>query len=388
MKWLAAALIAAVTLAALAGALWYWQWTRPWQAWRDYSRVFIQADGRVVDRTAADRSTSEGQAYSLFFALVADDRAAFERILRWTGDNLCAGKPGEQLPAWLWGRRDDGSWGVKDENPAADADLWIVYSLLEADRLWGRPDWRRLAARMLALIKARELAEIPGVGTMLLPAPQGFQLEDGSWRLNPSYLPEFQLRYLSAVDAGGPWAAVWGNHLRQMQALLRRGLAPDWYQISPAGAPVRDTVSGGRGSYDAIRVYLWAGLTEAGSTGGGKGNALLSLLRPYAALLAVHGLPPENLDFESGETSGGAPLGFSAAVLPFLARVDEDTAAIQRRRLKISRQQGETGNLGSPPHYYDQVLALFGEGWSDKRYQFDSEGRVIPRWSKTCCDWL
>jgi len=384
MKKLAAALLAAVALTVLAGALLYWQWTRPWQAWRDYSRVFIQADGRVVDRTAGDRSTSEGQAYSLFFALVANDRPAFERILRWTGDNLCAGKPGEQLPAWLWGRRDDGSWGVKDPNAASDADLWIAYTLLEADRLWQQPAWRQLGLKMLAMIKAKEVAEIPGAGAMLLPAPLGFQLEGGFWRLNPSYLPEFQFRYLARADSEGPWMALWSNHLAQMRRLMRRGIAPDWYQIDPSGKPLRDPISAGRGSYDAIRVYLWAGLTEDGA----KENQLRELLTPYAALVAARDLPPEFLDFETAEASGGAPIGFSAAVLPFLARVDEDTAAIQRHRLKISRQQGGTGNLGTPPHYYDQVLALFGEGWSERRYQFDSEGRVIPRWSKTCCDWL
>lgn len=384
MNKLVTPLLAAVVLAVGVLALLYWQWTRPWQAWLDYSRVFVQADGRVVDRTDGDRSTSEGQAYSLFFALVANDRPAFERILRWTGDNLCAGKPGEQLPAWLWGRRGDGSWGVKDANPASDADLWIAYTLLEADRLWGQPAWRQLAFKMLALIKASEVADIPGVGLMLLPAPQGFRLEGGYWRLNPSYLPEFQLRYLAQTEVGGPWAALWRNHRSQMQALLGRGIAPDWYQIDPSGRPVRDPITAGRSSYDAIRVYLWAGMTDDGS----GGNSLLAQLKPYADLIQARELPPEFLDFETGVASGGAPIGFSAAVLPFLARLDEDSAAIQRRRLKISRQQGSSGNLGTPPHYYDQVLALFGEGWSERRYQFDSEGRVIPRWSKTCCDWL
>ena len=388
MRKLTAALAAAVALLVLAGGvLLYWQCLQPWRAWRDYSRVFIQADGRVVDRTAGDRSTSEGQAYSLFFALVANDRPAFERILRWTGDNLCAGKPGEQLPAWLWGKREDGSWGVKDANPASDADLWIAYTLLEADRLWKQPAWRSLALRMLAMIRKQEVAEIPGAGLMLLPAPHGFRLADGYWRLNPSYLPEFQFRYFATNEPAGPWATLWNNHLRQMQALVRRGIAPDWYQIGPDGRPVRDPISAGRSSYDAIRVYLWAGL-GTGLAGSAGEDPLRGLLAPYASLIRERGVPPEVVDFETAVASGGAPIGFSAAVLPFLARVDEDTSAIQRHRLKISRQQGGTGNLGQPPHYYDQVLALFGEGWSEKRYQFGSDGRVIPRWSKTCCDWL
>jgi endo-1,4-beta-D-glucanase Y len=33
---------------------------------------------RVIDRQGGDRTTSEGQSYGLFFALVANDRARFE----------------------------------------------------------------------------------------------------------------------------------------------------------------------------------------------------------------------------------------------------------------------------------------------------------------------
>src|SRR6476646_1758537 len=34
------------------------------QSWAAYRQRFIQADGRVIDREAGDRSTSEGQAYA------------------------------------------------------------------------------------------------------------------------------------------------------------------------------------------------------------------------------------------------------------------------------------------------------------------------------------
>lgn len=381
----AVALATAAVLAVVGYG--YWQWNRPWLAWQAYRTVFIQDDGRVVDRTADGRSTSEGQAYSLFFALLANDRALFDRILRWTEANLSEGSLERRLPAWLWGRREDGSWGVKDANSASDADLWLAYSLMEAARLWQVQEYGQKARALLDLVRRQELAEIPGVGVMLLPAPQGFQLDDGRWRLNPSYLPEFQFRYFAVVDPNGPWKAAWYNHLTQMQRLLRDGIAPDWYQIDAAGKPMLDPVSGERCSYDAIRVYLWAGISAVAS-GERAGAPLLRQLAPYSKLVRAQGQPPEVVDAATGRSSGGAPIGYSAAVLPFLAVVDEDTAATQRVRLKNSRREGGDGNLGTPPHYYDQVLALFGEGWAEQRYRIDTQGQVIPRWSKTCCDWL
>lgn len=380
------AVAAAVAVVIAMAGYRYWQWSRPWQAWEAYRNGFVQVDGRVIDRTAGGRTTSEGQAYTLFFALVANDRPVFDRVLRWTAANLCEGRLESRLPAWLWGEREDGSWGVKDANPASDADLWIAYTLLEAARLWQQPDYARKAMALLAMIRSQELVEVPGLGMMLLPAPQGFQLEEGRWRFNPSYLPEFQFRYLAAADPYGPWKAAWSNHLLQMQRLPLRGIAPDWYQTDASGRPLLDPISGGRGSYDAIRVYLWAGIS-AEASGERRAAPLLRLLTPYAALLRQRGQPPEFVDVATGTASGGAPIGYSAAVLPFLAVVDEDTVATQRTRLKNSRRESGSGNLGKPPHYYDQVLALFGEGWAEKRYRIDTQGQVIPRWSKTCCGW-
>ncbi len=70
----------------------------PWTLWRSYSARFIDDQGRVID-PSGNRTTSQGQAYALFFALVADDRPRFDRILEWTNYNLALGDLGARLPA-------------------------------------------------------------------------------------------------------------------------------------------------------------------------------------------------------------------------------------------------------------------------------------------------
>src|SRR6201991_4325475 len=84
-----------------------------WPAYRLFVERVVQADGRVVDRsTEAQQTTSEGQSYGMFFALVANDRATFDRLLGWMRSNLSAGRfdsADVQLPAWQWGRKPDGS---------------------------------------------------------------------------------------------------------------------------------------------------------------------------------------------------------------------------------------------------------------------------------------
>ena len=60
----------------------------PWPFWDGYASSFIDDQGRVIDRQGSDRTTSEGQSYGLFFALVANDHERFDRLLNWTSENL------------------------------------------------------------------------------------------------------------------------------------------------------------------------------------------------------------------------------------------------------------------------------------------------------------
>lgn len=234
-----------------------------WPAWDSYRIRFISNDGRVIDsHTVRKHTVSEAQAYALFFSLVANDRKSFDLVLQWTENNLAAGDLTSRLPAWQWGLRSDGSWGVVDANAASDADLWIVYALGEAGRLWNEPRYTRLAASIAARILKEETAEIPGLGLTVLPGPVGFQLNDKTWRLNPSYLPMQLMDWMAHQGFDPAWTRIQESSLRLLIESAPRGFSPDW-AIYEVGKGFReDNTSGqrGEGGYDAIRVYLWAGM--------------------------------------------------------------------------------------------------------------------------------
>ena len=146
----------------------------PWTLWNAYAGSFIDEQGRVIDPQGGGRTTSEGQSYALFFALADNDRARFDQVLKWTQDNLAGGDLQAHLPAWLWGKTKDGEWKTLDPNSAADSDVWIAYSLVEAGRLWKNSDYTNLGRQMMVLIARHEVAELPGFGPMLMPGPTGF----------------------------------------------------------------------------------------------------------------------------------------------------------------------------------------------------------------------
>lgn len=358
-----------------------------WPLWQAYSARFIQADGRVIDyATDIYHSTSEGQAYALFFALVANDRPRFERLLKWTTDNLADGDLMARLPAWQWGRRGDGGWGVVDANSASDADLWLAYSLLQAARLWQEPRYSALGRAVLANVRNHAVEDLPGLGPMLLPGAQGFREDERTVRLNPSYLPIQVLRAFAAVDRPGLWQAIAANTVKLMQDIAPRGFVPDWaiYKATAgetaAGGFEFDPVKGHEGSFDAIRVYLWAGMLHPADRLAQPLLKALGGMREH--LRRPPSSPPLRADARTGTAEGDGPVGFSAAMLPYLSALGE-RPILERQRLRATASaKGDL--IGDDPRYYDQVLALFGLGWLEGRFRFEAAGQLTPQWETQC----
>lgn len=342
-----------------------------WPAWRHFKQTFISRDGRVIDpATAHQYTTSEGQSYALFFALVDNDPALFEQLLKWTENNLAQGDLTSHLPAWQWGRQSaDGLWRVQDTNAATDADLWLAYTLTQAGNLWHSPRYSALGQLIAERILAEESSELPQLGLMLLPGIQGFHPTPDVWRLNPSYLPPSLLQSLATHYPHRGWDEILNHSVRMLNAVSAHHVVPDWLSYGPQGF-TPDSATGDLGSYDAIRVYLWVGLMAPSALR----SHLLSQIDGMVSDIDIHDFPPENTHWLSGRTEGKASPGFSAALLPYLIGLQRDHAA----QSQLMRVRNDTLSL---PNYYDQALTLFGLGWVDRHYQFSEKGDLMPYWS-------
>lgn len=356
----------------------------PWPLWDAYSARFIDNQGRVIDHTAGDRTTSEGQSYAMFFALVAGDRARFDKILDWTENNLAQGDLTTRLPAWNWGKAEDGSWRILDDHSASDADLWMAYVLCEAGRLWRAPRYEKLGSLMAARIAQQEIVLMPSLGAMMMPGAQGFHPDPQSWFANPSYLPAPLLTYFSRRSQSGPWRDV----LASTPTLIHTqgGFAMDWVLVNPGGVhpsvspsrltrgPVTDPATG---SYDAIRVYLWAGMTDSHTEGA---REILSETRGMAGYLKSHTFPPLEVTADGAVTKTDSPVGFSAAVIPYLHTLGlKAQEKSQLDRLSALRDE-KSGLYGRDVAYYDQNLALFALGFSEGRFKFEKDGQLKLKW--------
>jgi endo-1,4-beta-D-glucanase Y len=346
-----------------------------WPQWQRFKQLYLSADGRVIDASSPRKITvSEGQSYALMFALIANDPSTFARVLQWTQNNLSGGDLGRTLPAWQWGQTENGSWGVLDQNSAADADLWIAYSLMQAGALWHDERYAAMGQAVATRVLRDEVALIPKLGPMLLPGPRGF-VEHETWRLNPSYVPIQLLRAIGHQTRDKLWDEVLQSSQRLIIASAPHGAAADWMDYRIADGFVSDSATQGIGSYDAIRVYLWAGMLSGADP---AFKPLSHQFAPLLALLATRPGPPEVIDPASMDARGEAHHGFYAAMLPLLSAAHAQDL-LQRYRARVDRDA-----LHDDQHYYNDVLSLFGSGFLEGRYRFERDGALAPQWNRPC----
>jgi endo-1,4-beta-D-glucanase Y len=342
-----------------------------WPAWQQFKQHYISDEGRVIDTSDPRKiTTSEGQSYGLFFALVANDRQSFDQLLTWTRNNLAAGDLTTTLPAWLWGRHEDSQWRVLDSNTASDSDVWIAWALLEAGRLWKNDGYTTQGRALLDLIARKEVVKIPGLGEMLLPGAQGFA-HDNRWRLNPSYLPPQVIARFARYP--GPWKAMRKPMMRLLLETAPKGFSPDWVSWQKGSGWQMQDQPALTGSYNAIRVYLWVGMLSDRSPDKAR---LLNHFQPMVAATEQRGAPPEKIDTVTGKLTNDGPVGFSAAMLPVL----QESPALYVQRQRLAK------NFPDHESYYSFVLTLFGQGWDQQRFRFNAQGELVPDWERICAD--
>ncbi len=178
-----------------------------WSLWDAYVAHFIDAQGRVIDHTSGDRTTSEGEAYAMFFALADDDRATFDRLLSWTqgqSRQQRSGKPSSRVALGPRATTDNGrrSIPIRQRTPMYG---WPTRFLKPA-ACGMSPRYANIGRRMMAQIAKVEVTNLPGFGLVLMPGPVGWQ-HGQTWTLNPSYMPVFVFERLAKCRPVGTVAA-------------------------------------------------------------------------------------------------------------------------------------------------------------------------------------
>ena len=208
----------------------------------------------------------------------------------------------------------------------------------------------------------RDVRDIPNLGKVLLPGGSGFD-HPTHVTLNPSYYPVFILRRLALVDPY--WKEVAEGTIRALVRTAPAGFSPDWAKIDKTGkliAPEGEDYT--LGSYNAIRVYLWAAMTDPSDPSYG---VLMKHFDPMRRLTEEMNMPPEKVEILTGKANRAGNAGFGACVLEMLG--NSKTADLLRTVIQAEPIIGE--------NYYRNVLMLYGAGFDAGLFRFDREGKLV-----------
>ncbi len=336
------------------------------QTWEGYKSVFIQGDGRVIDRERNQVTTSEGQSYAMLRAVWMNDQPAFSQVWGWTQNNLRV--PGQPLFAWLWGQSGNGSWTVLDPHSAADADEDIALALVLAGHRWDDSSYLSDAESVLSQIWSGEVGTVGG-------RPY---LTAGDWAvgprqlvLDPSYLAPASYRVFAAFDRGHDWTALVGSSYSALQACSWAhlgasrsvGLPPNWCVLTPAGASSYTGNSDGDNfGYDAFRV-MWRVALDAQWFGPSQARSYLRSMAFLRDQWGRHHSLSAQYQHDGTPVAGAGedPTVYGGDIGAFVTTAPAASRAILQQRLLATYQSGSgPAHWGDPNNYYEQNWVWFG----------------------------
>lgn len=232
------------------------QWSGPpvqEAEWTAYAQRFVDDGGRIIDDANGGISHSEGQGYGMLLALLADNRADFERIWSFTRTHLMLRDDG--LFVWKW--LPDSQPPVPDPNNAADGDILIAYALALAGGQWNEERYLT-HAREIATALVRHSIYQWEEEFLISPGTGGFAEQDrpDGPVVNLSYWVLEALPLLEQLAPEGEWDQIAdsGLELLRRSAFSDRNLPPDWLSV-PRLAPAEGFPA--RFSYDAMRIPFY-----------------------------------------------------------------------------------------------------------------------------------
>lgn len=221
------------------------------KSYEGYKKNYMSKDGRIMDPSRNNVTTSEGQSYMLLMSYLSNDRKTFDLVYNWTKNNI---NRKDKLFAWLWGQNEDGKYMILDNNSASDADVDIAFSLLLAYQKWHDEKYLEEAVPIIQAIWDKETKR---VGNYLILMPGVVQTTAEKIEVNPSYFSPYAFRLFQKYDNKHDWNELIDSsyfYLNETMSKTKTGLPPDWFLIKN-GQIVLENSNRSDFSYEAIRIF-------------------------------------------------------------------------------------------------------------------------------------
>jgi hypothetical protein len=219
---------------------------------------YVTSDGRVIRHDQGGDIVSEGQAYAMLIAEVAQRPGLMRTIWSWTAGHL-GNSDG------LFASHATGSGQIEDPHSATDADILIAYALL---RYAGTDQaaLRREGLRVADAVLSQEAVTLPDGAPLPVAGPWAKVTNT----VDPSYLMPSVFAALADLTGDDRWNRADAAAVALIGELTNGGrlLPPDWARLSGDRIVPIANPGGGAGvqyGFDAARLPIWfaAGCTAA-----------------------------------------------------------------------------------------------------------------------------
>ncbi len=307
----------------------------------DYLDTYVEGDGRVVRLDQGGDTVSEGQAYGMLIAVLADDRDRFDAIWQWTREHL---ERDDGLFSWRW---DDGA--VVDPSSASDAEVDMARALLLAADAFDDRAYAATAVELGGAILRHQTVR----------TDDGLVLVAGEWAtgtpawFNPSYVSPVTTQLLTEETGDPRWAELERGSRAAVEAVsTATQLPPNWAgiddqgQVYPQPSPDGTQVEYG---YDAARTLLR------------HAESCRPADREIAAR-ATDVITRNDANAEGRIVSvydlGGAPLTEAAGPLGAVAQAAGHAAGGSRSQAEAALDQAAEQQQAAPTYYGDAWAVL------------------------------
>ncbi|MDR5875988.1 glycosyl hydrolase family 8 [Halomonas sp. CUBES01] len=235
-------------------------------AWSAYVSRFVAEEGRVIDTGNNNISHSEGQGWGMMLAQHYGDQRTFKQLWRWTRREL--GRQDVSLFSWRYDPNETPP--VRDNNNAADGDLFIAWALHLAGQRWENRNYTN-ASNSIRRAIADELVVDLADYTVLLPGLEGFKHSDNV-DINLSYWFVPAMQDFADIAPEEPWEALINDGVKLLDETTfgQYRLPTDWVTLTDDGAVSPADEWEPRFSFDAVRIplyFAWGQRDEAASIG-------------------------------------------------------------------------------------------------------------------------
>lgn len=232
-------------------------------SWENYKKQFIQKDGRSIDPSQQNVTTSEAQSYALLRAVWTDDKPTFDLVWSWTLKNMK--RPTDNLFGWRYGKLTNNTYGFLPNggnNSASDADSDIAYALVLASKRWNDSSYLTDAKPIISDLWKYETATASASRYVIA----------GNWAqdqqqliINVSYFSPYEWRTFATIDPKDNWQSLINPAYQLLQHVGTDplntgkgvGLPPNWVALDrktgKLSAPTQTSLTTNY-SFDAMRT--------------------------------------------------------------------------------------------------------------------------------------